>query len=170
MRAIKTLSMVLVLVMVFSGMAIAGKGGDDSGRKRGMKHHRGFGMGLKALLSLDLSDAQKTEVANILKKYQDDMKTAADKLAEAKNNMGDLIHADEFNEAEIRKAFQAASSIKEELVVLKAKIFSEIKPVLTPEQIETLEERKAKHAEKRKKHMDKRFSKLDSWIESHIGE
>ncbi len=166
MRTIKTLSMVLVIVMVFSGMAIAGKNGHD--RERGfMKHHRGFGMGLRALLSLDLSDAQKTEVANILKKYRDDMRNAADKLAEAKKNMGDLIYADEFNEAEIRKAFQAMSPIKEEFVVLKAKIVSEIKPVLTPEQVETLKERKAKGKEKRKERMEKKRSKLDSWIESH---
>ncbi len=59
------------------------------------------------------------------------------------------------------------SPIKEEFVVLKAKIVSEIKPVLTPEQIETLKERKAKGAEKREKRMEKKRSKLDSWIESH---
>ena len=163
MRTIKTLSMVLILVMVFSGMAIAGHG-----REHGfMKHHRGMGYGLRALLSLDLSDAQKTEVANILKKYRDDMRTSADKLAEAKKNMGEMIHADEFNEAEIRKAFQAISPIKEELVVLRAKIISEIKPVLTPEQIETLKERKAERAEKWKGRKGNKRSKLDSWIESH---
>ncbi|QTA90467.1 Spy/CpxP family protein refolding chaperone [Desulfonema magnum] len=164
MKAMKTLSMVLVLVMLFSGAAMAGKFG---------KHHHGFGMdggfmGFRGLIrQLDLSEAQKTEVANVLTKYRDNIRNTADSLAETRGNMNTVMLTEEFNEANLREAFQKAASLQEDFFVLRAKIFSEIKPLLTPEQLELLKQKKAEMTEKMKARMNFRHSKFDAWLESH---
>jgi len=44
------------------------------------------------------------------------------------------------------------------MVVLRAKIFSEIRPILTPEQLEQLKERRAEKVEKMKARMAARES------------
>lgn len=178
MRTVRTLSMVLVFVMVFSGMAMAGKFGGHRGGHDGHRGGHGFMgprsghgfIGLRALMRLGLSDAQKTEVANVIKKHRDDIKNATDKLIEAKKNLSDVIHADEFSEADVRQAFQQVTPIKEEFVVLRAKIFSELKSVLTTEQIKVLKERKAKRGENKKERMEEMWSGFDAWLESQTSQ
>ncbi|NIV92360.1 hypothetical protein GWN42_06035, partial [candidate division KSB1 bacterium] len=66
----------------------------------------------------------------------------------------------EFDENEIRNAYRQAAPIKEELLVMGAKMMAEMKAVLTPEQLQLLEERKAERFEEMK-------NRFDRWFENH---
>ena len=168
----KTLCMALVLVMAFSGAAMAGRfggghhgggfggfgggfGGHGGGHGGGFGGHGGHGGGFRGL---NLTADQKTAVDDVLKKNWDEKTNLMDTLATAKENMGNMIHADEFNEASVREAFQQMAAAQEELAVLRARTFSEIRPIFTPEQLEQLKERKAERVTKMKERMAARQS------------
>ncbi|MDM8526243.1 Spy/CpxP family protein refolding chaperone [Desulfococcaceae bacterium HSG8] len=159
MKGTKTLSIVLVLVMIFAGTALAGGFGGFG--------HGGMGKGFRALMGLDLSDAQKTQVANIITKYRDNIRTSVNNLLDAKKHLNDVMLAEEFNEAAVREAFQQIAAAGEELAVLKAKIAVEVRPVLTPDQIAQFREQRAEMTEAVKEHMESKRSKFDAWLESH---
>lgn len=126
------------------------------GPKRGMGPGLG---GLKAFLELKLSEVQQREMMNIIDKYQPEKEGLRVRMMEARKNLRGVMRAEPFNEADARKAFGEASSIREEMFVLRAKMMTEMRAVLTPEQKELLKERRAQRAEKMK-------HRLDTWLEN----
>jgi Spy/CpxP family protein refolding chaperone len=101
-------------------------------------------MGLEKLLELNLSESQQTELLAILHKYEHEMEGIRDRSIAASKKLAIVIHAEDFDENELRKALREASSLKEELVVLRARMIAELKKVLTEEQKLHLNDRKAK--------------------------
>jgi len=89
----------------------------------------------KIINELDLTADQKKKVDDILTKHQDERKKLMDSLREAQEQLNTVISAKEFDEAAFRQAFQQASSIKENLAVLREKMIPELKAVLSPEQV-----------------------------------
>ncbi|HHC24666.1 MAG TPA: periplasmic heavy metal sensor [Desulfobacterales bacterium] len=168
MKGIKTVSIALVLVMIFTGAALAGGFGRHHGGGHGGfgRHGMGGGMGLKALMHLDLSDTQKAEVAEVFTKYQEDREDVRNSIMTARENLFTAIHADEFSEAGVRQASQAVASVMEEGAVLKAKIVAEVKPILTPEQIALMKERRAKRTEKMKERREFKRSMHENWLQT----
>ncbi len=148
-QSIQALSITLVCIMMICGVSIAG---ESKGNHRGRGMEKGKGLGM--FKGLNLTDEQKTGVSNILSKYQENIKNKRTILSGAREEMAAAISADEFNETNIRKAFQKVASAREELIVIRAKIFSEVKPLLTAEQLASLKERKAKRMERVKAPMD----------------
>ena len=61
--------------------------------------------------------------------------------------VGAVLGAEQFNEENARKAFREASGVREDLFVLRARMLSEMKAVLTPQQVQMLQERKAERHE-----------------------
>ena len=146
MKPSKTLTMVLVLVVMLVG-AVATTAGVFPG------HHgrgpRGFRLpGLKTFIELNLSDSQKSQVLNILEKYQRERQNTLDSLLEARKHLSTVTHAEEFNEDDVRKAYRKVSSIEEEVFVSRAKMMAELRAVLNPEQIELLREQRAQRIQK----------------------
>jgi Spy/CpxP family protein refolding chaperone len=132
--------------MVF-GSALAAMAGDFSSRHR--RHDFGHGFfGLRAMLELKLSDSQQTDVLNIIGKYENEMMNARDSIREARKNFMAAMRAEVFNEEQLRAAFKQLSSIREESIVSRGKMLTELKAVLTPEQITLLKERKAQRKER----------------------
>ncbi|MDH3558502.1 MAG: hypothetical protein OES18_21875, partial [Deltaproteobacteria bacterium] len=86
-----------------------------------------------------------------------DMESAKNNLREARHNIRAAMQAGEFNENAIRNAHRQAAPIKEELLVLGAKMKAEMKTVLTSEQLQLLEERKAERIERFRDRLDSRF-------------
>jgi len=101
------------------------------------KHARGpHAMDLAGLIEdLDLSDEQKEQVEAIVERYEDDKDNLVESLKEAREQLQDVIFAEEYNETAVRQAAQQVSSIMEELAVLHAKMIAELRTVLSPEQI-----------------------------------
>ncbi len=165
MKKFKTAGIIaLVFAVLAAGTALAGKFGKN-GHDFGMG--RGF-MGLKILKELHLSEIQKTDAANILIKYRDEAKTAADTLAAAREKLADTVLADEFNEGAVRLAVRDIAAAGEELAVLGAKAVSELRPILTPAQLEQVKQKQSEMKAKMKEHTASRRSKIDKWLESHI--
>ena len=128
----------------------------------------GMGPGMssfKALMDLDLTEAQKGQISDILNKYQAQQEDAWEKMQEVRDIMEPVLTASEFNEANIRQACEQVSPTIQNVVVLKAKIMNEIRGVLTAEQIKVLEEKRSERNDKMKKR--KKFGKqfLNTWLQ-----
>lgn len=153
MKSTKAWAVVAAVSMAFA-LAFAAEA-RPFGPKRGMK----FGLGgLKGFLELKLSEAQQGEMMNIINKYQPEREGLRDRMMEATRNLKAVLHAEPFNEGEARKAFREASAMREEIFVLRAKMMTEMRAVLTPEQKELIKERRAQRAETRKQ-------RFETWLE-----
>jgi Spy/CpxP family protein refolding chaperone len=115
--------------------------------------------GLKGFLELNLSEAQQGEMMNIINKYQPEKEGLRNRMMEVRRNLRAVLRAESFNEGEARKAFREASATREEMFVLRAKIMTELRAVLTPEQKELIKERRGQRAEKMKE-------RLETWLEN----
>ena len=122
---------------------------------------------LKMLLELNLTDAQKHDIAVILKEHRSTASSTLASMITAKKDLFELIDADEMNEEAIRTAFQKAAEYEEELTVMRAKLIQEIRGVLTDEQKATLESMKAKMQAKMKERVEERRSLIDEWIDTY---
>jgi Spy/CpxP family protein refolding chaperone len=142
MKFNKALVGVLFLTIFFAGTVAVEAG--RFGRHHGPAGVMGPGLhGLKTMIQLDLSDPQKLEIMSILEKYDNQRKSLKESLREAKRNLARVLETEQPDQAEIRKALRRAAPIKEELFVMRVKMMAELKTVLTPEQMQLLEERKA---------------------------
>jgi Spy/CpxP family protein refolding chaperone len=155
----KALIATLALTIVFAGAFAVGA--------MNLGGHSGFAgvkgskiLGLKTLIQLNLSDSQKSRILSIIEKYENDIESAKNNLREARHNIRAAIQAGEFNENAIRNAHRQAAPIKEELLVLGAKMKAEMKTVLTLEQLQLLQERKAGKIEEIR-------GRFDRWFENH---
>lgn len=158
MKVSKKLTVLLTLTIIFSSALVV---------RAGNFRHMGKGfLGLRMLMQLDLTDAQKAEVRTIINKYREQRKNMNLQLPEAKEQLRSAIHAKDFNEENVRQAHQKLSSIMEELVVLRAKIMAELKPVLTADQLKVLEEKRAEASEKMKERRQLRQTMMDVWLQS----
>lgn len=163
MKVNKTLTVLLTLAIIFSGALVVRA-------EHFCQKHPGFGMGkgffgLRTLMQLDLSDAQKAEVRNIINKYREERKDIHLQLSKAKEQLWSAIHAEDFSEKKVRQAHRKVSPIREELAVLRAKFMAELKPVLTPDQLKVLKEKRAKFSEKMKERMQFRQKMMDAWLQ-----
>ena len=114
------------LCLLFSATAFAGKFGRS-------------GRGPMAMLAgLNLTDEQKTAVKAVFQSHSDEMSLARSNMRQAKDAFRVVSTADPFNETSVREAFAQMVPYLEELAVLRARIFSEIRPILTAEQLEAL--------------------------------
>ena len=99
----------------------------------------------ETIKELDLTVEQKKELFAIGMKYRDMHKDVRAEMKgvrqQAANTMLDLLNNDEFNEEQVRQVYRDATSKFEEVVVSGAKMLTEMKAVLTPEQLEILKEK-----------------------------
>lgn len=85
---------------------------------------------------LGLSDDQRDQIRAIHDGYRDQAEALNESLKDARVALGDRIHADPFDETAIRQAAQGLAALEADLAVLRARISSEVRQVLTPEQVE----------------------------------
>ena len=127
-------------------------------------HGHGF---LKVLSQLNLTDAQKQGIAGILKQHHEEAQDFRNHMFEARTALMEAITANDFNESAVRTAAQQAAENGEQLAVLRAKIFSEIRQLLTPEQQETLQKIKTDFTSHMKERVDHRIRMMDQWIDQN---
>ena len=96
------------------------------------------------------------------------MKAMADQRITAHEALRDAIMADPMIETDVRQASQDLASVVEEMNVLRAQVTSEIRPLLTSEQIEQVKskrsERKAKMKERREEMSDRIDKVIEEWM------
>jgi Spy/CpxP family protein refolding chaperone len=142
MKVNKVLVVVLFLT-IFLADTVAVEAG-RFGRHHGFQGMMGPGFhGLKTLIQLDLSDSQKSEIMSILEKYDNETANLKESLKETRKNLARVLHTDQADENQIRSTLRQAAPIKEELFVMRVKMVVELKKVLTPEQLQVLNQGKA---------------------------
>lgn len=142
-----------------AGTASAGEGG---GHGRG-GHHGPFQM----LKKLNLTDAQKHDVAVILKENRDQVRNLATQMAGSREKIFSLVGGADYNEAALRQAAQDVSKLHEEMIVLRAQIAQKIRGVLTADQLAKLDAMRARFGGKMEKRMDRGFDRMDQWIDKY---
>jgi Spy/CpxP family protein refolding chaperone len=121
---------------------------------------------LKMLVSLNLSASQKTEVGEIINRYRDRQEVLHAQLMEANERVQNIINAEALNEEEVRLSFRETSPLMEEVVVLQAKMMSEIKALLNPDQLESLKEIQKEHTTRMQVHRQWGKSMSDTGLET----
>ena len=123
----KRLLIAAVTMALISGTAYAmpGRGMHGMG---GPGAHFGEGL-LRALIKLDLTDAQKHDVALTLSKYRDEGKLRRDALRNAFEGLRGTVEADPIDEDAIRAAFKGVAAAGEEMAVHGAKVIAELRGV-----------------------------------------
>jgi len=156
MKIQKTLAGALAIIMVCAGAAWAGYHGmgDHNMGDRGMGRHKSdrnmAAPHLGILHSLELTKAQTDQVVEIFNTYDEAHETLRQEMREAREQLCQAIHSDEMVEADIREAARQVGEKLGALSVHKARVFSEIRSILTAEQLEQLEAMKTKCCERRK--------------------
>lgn len=117
-------SMILALILVVL-MALPAIAGPRGGGFRFLRH-------------LDLSEEQQYKVNEVMENYRADMRIRMNQLRSARQALRETIHGETFDEAAVRQAHAKVAAESAELAVLRAKAFADIRPILTPEQLETL--------------------------------
>jgi Spy/CpxP family protein refolding chaperone len=147
----KMIVCVIVALMMLVGVpAWAGHGhGGDCEMMGGPHHGKGFGpMGM--LKDLNLSSEQQAKVDGIMDQHKEELRAMDDKIDASRQALHEAIHNDVYEEQKIREASKSLAANKEEMDVLRGKMFSEIRALLTPEQTTQLKEMKKMHQEQRK--------------------
>jgi len=134
--------------------------------ERGPGHHRGF---LKVLAQLNLTDTQKQDIAGILKQHREEMQELRSGMLKARTALMEAITANEFNESAVREAARQAAETGEQRAVLRAKIFGEIRKLMTPEQQEMLQKIKADFASRIHQRSGHKMGLMDQWIDQNGG-
>lgn len=83
---------------------------------------------------LNLSDAQKDRVKAVVDSRRDEMKAVGDRQRTAHDALDSAVTADTFDEAAIRSRSMELAAVEADMVVLQARVRSEIFQILTPEQ------------------------------------
>jgi Spy/CpxP family protein refolding chaperone len=169
----KGLTIVVALAMIFtlSTSAMAGHGrmnNCDGGKEFRRGHggrHGGYGMmGLGFLRAAGLTAQQKTQVADILKGYMPDMKAKTEALSTARQAMIDTMTADDASEATVRKSYADVAAAGEALAMLRFNITTDIRKLLTEDQLAAIRVHRAVRTERMQEKQAKRWSEFEKQI------
>jgi Spy/CpxP family protein refolding chaperone len=94
--------------------------------------------------ALGLSDDQKAQVKSILQKYKPTTQPLVQQLVAERRALRDAIHAPTIDEPAIRAQAAKVASLQADLAVQRAHVSHDIRAVLTPEQIQKLQDIRAK--------------------------
>lgn len=127
----------------------------------GMGHgHGGFGARMLGFNAdyLDLTDAQRAQMKDILSKEKPTMLPLVQQLAQAHQQMSQFEQAGSFDEAKVRALAAQQSQTMTELMVQKTRVKSELMAVLTPEQKDKMAKLEARRAARMQKHLQQKQS------------
>lgn len=109
-------------------------------------------MGMKAFLELDLTPSQQEEMSDFLSRHEKEREALRSGALQARRKIASVMKTETFDETAFRQAFREASLIREDLMVLRAKMMQELRGVLTSEQKERLARMRS---ECRERHRDR---------------
>ena len=122
------------------------------------------------VLTLGLTDAQKHDVAVLLKKSMEKFESGNVAMHEAFKGLGDVMHNDPGNEELVRQACRKLAAVGEEMAVARGKLMAEIKALLTPEQVKRMEEQAPPPPpEPKKGWINPMQALVNDWIDAHAG-
>ncbi|MEW6323220.1 MAG: Spy/CpxP family protein refolding chaperone [Acidobacteriota bacterium] len=105
---------------------------------------------------LDLTDAQRDQIRGIREARQAEFRQIGERLRTARRALGEAVRGTAVNEAAIRAAAADVAAVEADAAVLAARVHAEILGVLTPEQVQKLEEGRAQADERMKQRQERR--------------
>ncbi len=164
-RTMLPLALIAVLALgVAPGQAVAqgeepvfepGVGGPDGYGGRGDRRG-GAGFGRRgrggpgggalhmALRNLDLSESQRGEIRTILEAERDRVSASHEQMRALGAELHEQIETDPYNEEAVRAKAAALASLRVEMAVLRARQAGQVRELLTPDQLDRLEQMKEK--------------------------
>ena len=125
----------IVALMAGGAVAIFAQGGAGRGAGPFGPGGRGFAAGF-ALGQLDLSDAQKQQVRDIMQRHRQQSQPVMQRLQQAMQAQRAAINAVPVNEAAVRQAAAALAAVQVDMAVNQARMHADIFSILTVEQQE----------------------------------
>ncbi|BBO70964.1 hypothetical protein DSCA_48940 [Desulfosarcina alkanivorans] len=116
----------------------------------------------KMLMMLDLDDTQKTLAAEIVARYRNLERNLMEDNKGLHRRMTDALFAETFDEAAARETFRNNAAVHEDLMVLKGRMISEIRTILTPGQLGELQAMRARRMKAHARHAEFRALVEDS--------
>lgn len=89
---------------------------------------------------LELSDQQREQIRAVHEVYHEDVEALVNVMRVARGDLQDRIVTDSFDEVAIREASSRVAAVSADLAVVRARIHSDVRQILTPEQIAEAEE------------------------------
>lgn len=107
--------------------------GGGFGRGRGGPGGPGGVLG-PGFARLNLTDAQKQRVQEIVASHRDELRTAGQRAMAARTALQTATSAETFDEATVRTKAADAAAAEADMAVLRARVFAEVYQILTPDQ------------------------------------
>ena len=141
-------AIIAIVAALAAGVAAQGDGHRHGGR---------FGPGgFRGLAALDLTDAQREQVREVMQSHRDPMREAGTQLHEAHAAQRAAIETVPVNEGLVRSTSQTLAAAQTEMALIQARIHSAIWSVLTPEQQQKAKELKAKREARMQERRERR--------------
>jgi protein CpxP len=141
------------LLLVIGVSAAVHAQGEGPGRHRPFGPGRG---GFAGLRQLDLTEAQRGQVRDIMQRHRTEMQEAVTRLREAHRAQRSAVETIPVNEGLIRSTAQALANAQTDMALLQARIHSEVWSLLTPEQQEKAKQLKSERAARVKQRREQR--------------
>ncbi len=87
---------------------------------------------------LGLSEQQKVKIKEIFKQDRRQLEPTMTKLMAERHHLMELVHADKTDESAIRAQAVKLAGLEGDMAVQRARMFQQIRAVLTPQQLEKL--------------------------------
>lgn len=128
------------LAVVGTALAlVAGLGGTayaqgDVQARRGAHRHGGIRGGVPGLGRLNLTDAQREQVREVMQRHRGELQEAGRRLRDAHAAQQDAVQAVPLDEGLIRSTAQALATAQTDLALLRARMHNDVWALLTPDQ------------------------------------
>ena len=131
----KSIALTAGAALLAAGLGTAALAQGPEGRRggRGFGHGSG-GRGGFPLAQLELTDAQRQQVRDVMQKHREDLRAAGAKLDQAHRAQREAATTMPVNEGLIRSTSQALAEAQTEMALAQARVHGEIWTLLTPEQ------------------------------------
>jgi Spy/CpxP family protein refolding chaperone len=140
------------------------QGGSAKDGKHSAHHKAGVHWGQhkwQMFKGLNLTSAQKEQIKNIMKGQRKEFMEGRIAALQARQNLTAVSTSSTFDQSAVHKAYSDMSAAQEKMTILHAKVFSEVMPILTPDQQAVVQGRLAKSKLRTHKVLTKLQSKLE---------
>ena len=120
------LGVVILSLLVFQLPALAGFHG----------HGRAGWTMKKMIAALDLSEEQKLQIKDLITAKQPEIQPIRKQLILERRALRDLMQSDPLAESAIRDQAERVATVQTEMAVRRARVYNEVRQILTPEQIQ----------------------------------
>ena len=147
-----TLSAVVVSLLAGSTVALAqGPGGPGRQGPRGRLSVPGG-----EFRGLDLSEAQREQIRTLTQQYRESGQAIRDELRQAQEAQREALAVVPVNDGLIRSTTQALIFAQTETAIAQARLRADVLALLTPDQLQTMEDRLAAREERQQQFQERR--------------